>query len=48
MRGIAQDETIKNTISEDMYSVPDDTIYAEFVEVDESTGEVIEGVSDNG
>ncbi len=42
VRGIAQDETIKSTISDDMYSEPDDTIYAEFVEVDESTGEVIE------
>ena len=44
VRGIAQDETIKNTISDDMYSEPDGTIYADFVEVDESTGEVIEGV----
>lgn len=42
VRGIAQDETIKNTISDDMYSEPDETIYADFVEVDESTGEVIE------
>ena len=44
VRGIAQDETIKNTISEDMYAEPDSTIYADFVEVDEDTGEVIEGV----
>jgi len=44
VRGIAQDETIKTTISEDMYSVPDETIYAEFVEVDEGTGEVLEAV----
>lgn len=42
VRGIAQDETIKTTISEDMYSQPDETVYAEFVEVDESTGEVID------
>ena len=46
VRGIAQDETIKTTISEDMYSEPDETIYAEFVEVDEN-GEVIEAVVDN-
>ena len=44
VRGIAQDETIKNSISDDMYAEPDETIYADFVEVDEDTGEVIEGV----
>lgn len=41
-RQVAADETVKSTISEDMYEVPDETIYAEFVEVDESTGEIIE------
>ena len=44
VRGISQDETIKNTISDDMYAEPDNTIYAEYTEVDESTGEVIEAV----
>lgn len=38
VRAVAQDETIKTTISEDMYEVPDETI----IYVDDSTGEVIE------
>lgn len=42
VRGIAQDETIKTNISSDMYAEPDQTVYAEFVDVDETTGEVIE------
>lgn len=42
VRGIAQDETIKTNISSDMYAEPDQTVYAEFVDVDENTGEVIE------
>lgn len=37
VRGVAQDNTIKNELSEDMYTVPDETIY-----VDDSTGEVID------
>ena len=37
-RGLAADETIKTKVDEDMYSVPDQTIY----EVDSNTGEVIE------
>lgn len=41
VRGVAQDETIKTTIDPDMYSVPDETVYAEF-SVAEETGEVIE------
>ena len=41
VRGVTQDETVKTKIDEDMYSVPDETVYADFVEVDESTGEVI-------
>ena len=41
VRGVAQDETVKTKIDEDMFSVPDETVYAEFVDVDESTGEVI-------
>ena len=36
-RGVVQDETIKNGISQDMYSVP-----ASVIEVDAKTGEVIE------
>ena len=41
VRGVTQDETVKTKIDEDMYSVPDETVYADFVDVDESTGEVI-------
>ena len=42
VRGVAQDETVKNTISEDMYSEPDTTVFveAEALEVDMETGEV--------
>ena len=44
VRAMAQDETIKHGISDDMYSVPDETIIdSEAVPVvDDSTGEVIE------
>jgi len=46
VRAAVQDEVIKNEISDDMYSVPNETIieaeYADIV-VDEATGEVIEG-----
>lgn len=34
VRGVTQDETIKTTISEDMYTEPDEMITAEFVDVD--------------
>ena len=36
VRAVAQDETIKTEISEDMYSVPDVTIEAEFEEASEN------------
>lgn len=41
VRGVAQDETIKTEISEDMYSVPSTYIEGEAYEVDERTGEVM-------
>ncbi len=41
VRGITADETIKTKIDEDMYDVPDDTIYADY-EVDAETGEAKE------
>lgn len=41
VRGITQDETVKTKIDEDMYAVPDETVYADF-EVDTETGEVME------
>jgi hypothetical protein len=37
-----QDDTVKHGISEDMYSVPDETIIDADPVVDDSTGEVIE------
>lgn len=40
-RGVVQDETIKNDISDDMYSVPDETVFEVDYEVDAETGEVI-------
>ena len=47
VRAVAQDETIKTKISEDMYSVSDDTVIeAENYTVDETTGEVIESDGD--
>ena len=47
VRGITQDETVKTEISEDMYSVPNEVVYdAEYVNIDENTGEVIENESD--
>ena len=44
VRQVVQDDTVKHGISEDMYSVPDETIIDVDSEpvVDESTGEVIE------
>ena len=40
---IAQDETVKTEISDDMYSVPDETVYeGEYTEINEETGEVAE------
>lgn len=41
VRGVTADETIKTKISDDMYSQPDETIYADFT-VDDATGEVTE------
>lgn len=46
IRGIAQDETIKTELSEDMYSSPTVYIEAEDYTVDEATGEVIEDGQD--
>lgn len=49
VRGITQDETIKTEITEDMYSVPNETVYeADYTEVDTKTGEVIENESASG
>lgn len=42
VRGVVQDEVIKNSVSEDMYEVQNDAIYVEYSEVDTETGEVKE------
>ena len=43
VRGIVQDETIKTSISDDMYEVQDNTVFeAEYTEVNTDTGEVSE------
>ena len=45
VRGLSADETIKTQISEDMFSVPDETVIeAEGYAVDEATGEVMDNV----
>ena len=44
VRAAVQDEVIKKGLSDDMYSVPNETVFdAEFAEVDEETGEVKDG-----
>lgn len=44
VRGMAQDETIKTELSDDMYSVPAAPVEeTDYIEVDEGTGEVIGG-----
>ena len=43
VRGVVQDGTIKNEISEDMYEVPDVVVEdADYTVVDEDTGEIVE------
>lgn len=42
VRGLSQDDTIKNEIAEDMSDIPDMT---EYVDVDQNTGEVIDSVT---
>lgn len=44
VKAAVQDEVIKKGLSDDMYSVPSETVFdAEFAEVDEETGEVKDG-----
>lgn len=48
VRCLSADETIKSDISEDMFSVPDETVIeAEGYEVDGATGEVLENRTDS-
>lgn len=47
VRGISADETIKSGLSEDMFSVPDETVIeAQGFEVDEETGEAVSSGSE--
>lgn len=46
VRAVAQDESIKSEISEDMYSVPTVYVDDEVIDVDQETGEVIEANGD--
>jgi len=52
VRAVTQDETVKTQIDADMYSVPDETVYAEAIDaeytVDDNTGEVLLGVENGG
>lgn len=41
VKAVVQDETVKVSISDDMYAEPDTTIYADAVEVNLDTGEVM-------
>jgi len=41
VRGVTADETTKTKIDADMYTVPDETVYAEYT-VDDATGEAVE------
>ena len=41
-RQMATDETVKSTIDANMFDVPDETIEAEFMDVDPETGEIKE------
>ena len=48
VKATVQDEAIKKDLSADMYDVPNETIFdAEFTEVDDDTGEVINDNADN-
>ncbi len=46
VRGIVQDGTVKNEVSEDMYDVPNTIVIDDYTEVDTTTGEVVEGETD--
>lgn len=46
VRGVVQDGSVKNELSEDMYDVPNTVYDAEYTEVDTTTGEVVEGETD--
>ena len=41
LRGISADETVKSTLDPEMFDVPNEVDYADYVEVDQATGEVL-------
>lgn len=46
LRGFTADETVKSTLDADMFDVPNEVDYADYVEVDQSTGEVLSTPAD--
>ena len=46
LRGISADETVKSTLDPEMFDVPNEVDYADYVEVDQSTGEVLSTPAD--
>lgn len=46
LRGLSADGTIKSTLDPEMFDVPNEVDYADYVEVDQSTGEVLSAPAD--
>ena len=46
LRGLTADETVKSTLDAEMFDVPNEVDYADYVEVDQTTGEVLSSPTD--
>ena len=46
LRGLTADETVKSTLDPEMFDVPNEVDYADYVEVDQTTGEVLSTPAD--
>ena len=46
LRGLSADETVKSTLDAEMFDVPNEVDYADYVEVDQTTGEVLSTPAD--
>ena len=46
LRGLTADETVKSTLDAEMFDVPNEVDYADYVEVDQTTGEVLSTPAD--
>ena len=46
LRGLTADETVKSTLDAEMFDVPNEVDYADYVEVDQTTGEVLSAPAD--